>query len=64
MKRLLSFITAAFLFVLLAIPASAADDAMVRIIHASPDAPAVDILVDGEKAVSGAEFKAVTDYLT
>lgn len=64
MKRLLSIITAAFLFMLLAIPASAADDAMVRIIHASPDAPAVDILVDGEKAVSGAEFKAVTDYLT
>ncbi|VWX38292.1 Peptidase [Exiguobacterium oxidotolerans] len=64
MKKFISFVTAAFLFALFVLPVGAADDAMVRVIHASPDAPAVDIAVDGETAVSGAEFKAVTDYLT
>lgn len=37
--------------------------AMVRVIHASPDAPAVDVLVDGEVAVEGLEFQSGTDYL-
>ena len=39
------------------------DQAKVRIVHASPDAPAVDITVDGNVVVENAEFKAVTDYL-
>lgn len=39
------------------------DKAKVRIVHASPDAPAVDITVDGNVVVENAEFKAVTDYL-
>lgn len=39
------------------------DQAKVRIVHASPDAPAVDITVNGETVVENAEFKAVTDYL-
>lgn len=43
--------------------ASADDHAMVRIIHASPDAPAVDVYVNDEAVVEGAEFKAATDYM-
>ncbi|MFE8700654.1 DUF4397 domain-containing protein [Cytobacillus sp. FJAT-54145] len=39
------------------------DQAKVRIGHASPDAPAVDITVNGETVVENAAFKAVTDYL-
>ncbi|MFC0522000.1 DUF4397 domain-containing protein [Pontibacillus salicampi] len=41
----------------------AEDKAMVRVLHASPDAPAVDVYVDGNAVVEGAEFKASTDYL-
>ncbi len=37
--------------------------AKVRVIHASPDAPAVDILVNGEVAVEGLAFQSGTDYL-
>ncbi|MCA0989393.1 DUF4397 domain-containing protein [Guptibacillus algicola] len=38
-------------------------EAMVRVIHASPDAPAVDIYVNGEAVVEGAEYKQATDYM-
>jgi len=45
--------------------AQAADgDARVRVVHASPDAPAVDVLVDGGVAFSNAAFKGITDYAT
>lgn len=38
--------------------------AEVRVVHASPDAPAVDVLVnDTIRAVEGAVYTAVTDYL-
>ncbi|WP_249777670.1 DUF4397 domain-containing protein [Paenalkalicoccus suaedae] len=39
------------------------ENAMVRVFHASPDAPAVDVYVNGEAAVEGAAFKDITDYL-
>ncbi|PYZ92141.1 peptidase [Salipaludibacillus keqinensis] len=39
------------------------EDAMVRVFHASPDAPEVDVYVNGEAAVEGAAFKDITDYL-
>lgn len=35
----------------------------VRIVHASPDAPAVDILVDGAKVIEGLPYKEYTEYL-
>jgi len=35
----------------------------VRILHASPDAPAVDILVDGALAIEGLPYKEYTEYL-
>jgi hypothetical protein len=34
----------------------------VRVIHASPDAPAVDVLVDGKAAFTNAAFKGITPY--
>ena len=44
------------------------DEARIRVAHASPDAPAVDVYVDAapdgnEPAIAGAEFTDVTDYL-
>ncbi|WP_246056271.1 DUF4397 domain-containing protein [Alteribacter natronophilus] len=39
------------------------NDAWVRIVHASPDAPAVDVTVNGDVVVEGADFKDATDYL-
>jgi hypothetical protein len=37
--------------------------AQVRVAHLSPDAPPVDVFVNGSRAVSGAAFKDVTGYL-
>lgn len=37
--------------------------AAVRVAHLSPDAPAVDVWVDGERVLGGVPFKAVSDYL-
>jgi LPXTG-motif cell wall-anchored protein len=36
--------------------------ARVRVVHASPDAPAVDVLVNDGRAFAGAAFKGITDY--
>lgn len=38
-------------------------DASVRFVHASPDAPAVDVIVDGAVVVPGLAFGQATDYL-
>ncbi|WP_240334602.1 DUF4397 domain-containing protein [Halorussus sp. MSC15.2] len=37
--------------------------AQVRVAHLSPDAPAVDVLVDGSVALEGVEYGTVSDYL-
>jgi hypothetical protein len=37
--------------------------AKVRVIHASPDAPAVDVYVNGEQALSNVPFFTASDYL-
>ncbi|MGM0590776.1 MAG: DUF4397 domain-containing protein [Halobacteriota archaeon] len=34
---------------------------MVRVVHASPNAPAVDVYVDGDAVLEGVEFGAVSD---
>ncbi len=49
LARLASLTAAGAIVLALAAPAAAADDAMVRVLHASPDAPAVDIYVNGTK---------------
>lgn len=40
------------------------EPARVRVAHASPDAPNVDVLIDGERRISNIPFRAVTDYLS
>ncbi|WP_117237164.1 DUF4397 domain-containing protein [Thermus sediminis] len=41
-----------------------AQGAMVRVAHLSPDAPAVDVLVNGQRAITGLAFKQVTPYIS
>ena len=41
-----------------------AGDAEVRVIHASPDAPAVDVFVDGSAVLEDVTFTTVSDYLS
>jgi hypothetical protein len=43
--------------------ASSAFAQRVRVVHASPDAPAVDILVDGQRAIDGLPYAEYTDYV-
>jgi hypothetical protein len=52
------------LIALMAMPAAAADEAFVRVVHASPDAPNVDVWVDGETVLTDVPFTAVSDYLS
>lgn len=49
----------------LAAPVFAADEARVRVLHASPDAPAVDVQLDGQPiaALTNVPFGAISDYL-
>jgi LPXTG-motif cell wall-anchored protein len=63
MKRL--FVLSAVLVLSLALATSAlaqSDMARVRVVHASPDAPAVDVWVNGNVAFSNAPFQGITDY--
>jgi hypothetical protein len=49
----------------LAVPVSAADTAKVRVLHASPDAPAVDVFLDDTKvdALTNVPFGVISSYL-
>ncbi len=65
MKRItLVSILSLVLALVLAIPTLAATGPRVRVVHASPDAPAVDVWVDGAVAFEGAPFKGITPYAT
>lgn len=57
-RNLLLTVLAAGLFT-----AASAQTSRVRILHASPDAPKVDILVDGAKVIEGLPFREYTEYL-
>lgn len=39
-------------------------DAQLRVLHASPDAPAVDVYIDGAEAISDLAFDDITDYVS
>ena len=54
----------AMAFAAFATGASAADMARVRVVHASPDAPAVDVYADGAKVLTNVAFKGASDYLS
>jgi len=44
--------------------AGAAENARVRVIHASPDAPNVDVYANGSRVLSNVPYKAASDYLS
>jgi hypothetical protein len=62
MKRLLFLSTILVFSLVTATAALAAGEPRVRVVHASPDAPAVDVWVEGSIAFSNAPFKGITDY--
>lgn len=70
MKRLLTVIAAVAGISLLAgcddddSPAVAGPTASVRVVHASPDAPAVDVYADGRRVVSAAPYQTASGFLT
>lgn len=47
-----------------ATPTAPIQEARVRVLHASPDAPSVDVLVDGEVVLTNVPFRAASSYLT
>lgn len=51
------------LLVSLAAPTAARDGAFVRVVHASPDGPNVDVWVNGETVLTDVPFTAVSEYL-
>jgi Domain of unknown function (DUF4397) len=64
--RLAALIGAVAALSALAAPVAAADDARVRVLHGSPDAPAVDVYVDGAKVgdpLAGLEFGDISEYV-
>jgi hypothetical protein len=67
MKRLLGILGVAGVIGLAAgawtSSASGQETARVRVVHASPDAPAVDVYVDGARALSNVPYKGSSDYL-
>jgi hypothetical protein len=66
LRRLRAVLAAGVLVAIFSAGASAADEARVRVLHASPDAPAVDVHVDGDlvDALTNVPFAALSEYLT
>jgi hypothetical protein len=62
-KLILAVAAAAMLAGSAAFGAQAEDDARVRVVHASPDAPAVDVYANGSRVLSNVPFKGASDYL-
>jgi hypothetical protein len=66
MRRLVAFgfIVSLFTFGLTACGGSSSNsEARVRVFHASPDAPAVDVLIDGGAVLEDVPFKVFSDFL-
>lgn len=65
LARIARVAAGAALVLALAAPVSAADTAMVRVLHASPDAPAVDVFLDDAKvdSLTNVPFGVISDYL-
>ena len=63
LRRIAGIAGSLALTAILALPVAAQDQAMVRVVHASPDAPNVDVWLDGETVLTDVPFTAVSDYL-
>jgi hypothetical protein len=61
MKKVL--LTAVAALAMIGAVAAQSGNAFVRVAHFSPDAPAVDIWVDGSRAITNLEFKQITNYV-
>jgi hypothetical protein len=62
-KSLIGGITGIAVAASLVLGAGAADEARVRVIHASPDAPNVDVYANGNAVLTDVPFKASSGYL-
>jgi Domain of unknown function (DUF4397) len=62
-QRALGLVAGLGLVAVMAMPVVAQNEAFVRIVHASPDAPNVDVWVDGEIVLTDVPFTAISDYL-
>lgn len=64
-RKLVVLSLVAMLMALSVVPAAFAQGGMakVRVIHASPDAPAVDVYVNGSRALANVPFFTASDYL-
>jgi hypothetical protein len=66
-SRLAALAVAGAALAAFAVPVAAADEAKVRVLHGSPDAPAVDVYVDGAKVgdpLAGLEFGDISEYVS
>jgi hypothetical protein len=64
MRRLALVLLALFAVAFATPPASAQTMNMVRVMHASPDAPAVDVYVNGAAVLTNVSFFAYSSYLS
>lgn len=62
-KLILAAAAAAVLAGWSALGAQTASEARVRVVHASPDAPAVDVYANGSRVLRDVPFKGASDYL-
>jgi hypothetical protein len=62
MRKALLLVAVAALAMIGAVSAQSGN-AFVRVAHLSPDAPAVDIWVDGSRAITNLAFKQITNYV-
>ncbi len=65
-SRFVALAMSGALFLALAVPVVAADTSRVRVLHASPDAPNVDVYLDDVKvdALTNVAFKTISAYLS
>jgi hypothetical protein len=65
LSRLTGLVVAGAMFLFIAGPTTAAGTSMVRVLHASPDAPAVDVYLDGTavSALANVPFGVISGYL-
>jgi hypothetical protein len=64
-RSVVASLTIVSLLLISALPALANDDARIRVLHASPDAPAVDIWIDGSivDGLTNVPFGTISDYM-
>jgi Tfp pilus assembly major pilin PilA len=62
-RQAIGLVVASGLIAMTAMPVTAQNEAYVRVVHASPDAPNVDVWVDGKTVLTDVPFTAISDYM-